>query len=370
VEGVEGDGLGEQLAIPLSTQRATRSLHVELRNGYQKSPALLAANAAPSRLRLEATFEGQVVAGAEFELARQEGWQSFDLPLDGRSAVDGLRLTILAVHPGSRYKDTCISDLRVSAQSATTYVPAVEEARLKRLQAWAAERKGAAEWYASRPPTWPWAGTQLEWVDMPDPKVAEAARELEAQRPDVAALKAQPARYRPAVQSRERLPEGLKSAVPLLAVVPVRAEQLSWFESKDHKGLSRDVSDPEWDGSYELHLSAAQLRWWEQPGSRPREAWMGLTQVEHGRSTHTSRGELVLRWDEKGQLTQIWQRTKGGSECWEGEVESLLSLSWSSGGQIQRLDELRLHKGQDSCTDVPRPNNFASRERRELRPNP
>lgn len=148
VEGVDGQGVGESLLWLGPQLRESGSWSVWIRNGFQKSVKLHAANSRPRRIRLEPvthTELGVSPAGAarELELADVLGWQEVTLTPDKR--VAGFRLTVLSVYPGTKYQDTCVSDVRVYAQAEDPHRPAAENMAAESIRRFVAERKQAAK---------------------------------------------------------------------------------------------------------------------------------------------------------------------------------------------------------------------------------
>ena len=158
VEGAEGDGVGEALTIPLSQLPSARAVRLVIFNGYQKSPGLLTANAAPRQLTVTVRGpNGKPSARQTLTLERKMGPQSFDLPVSG--PVVDVVLTVDSVHPGSKYRDTCISDVQVFVDSAVPYNAGAEKAKREALLRWKKERLATAKYYASLPRTYPYAST-------------------------------------------------------------------------------------------------------------------------------------------------------------------------------------------------------------------
>jgi len=159
VEGEKGDGIGESVTIEAGE---TLQEAINLRNGYQKSQALFNANSRVKRLRLT-LFSGFMIPGdvtelyayfsvvpfgeaVEVELEDKWGIQRITMPFDIEEAAEFkkeqhdvfikeaasrieemqansvgfesepkfryfLKCEILEVYKGSKYDDTCISDI-------------------------------------------------------------------------------------------------------------------------------------------------------------------------------------------------------------------------------------------------------------------
>ncbi|HZI16200.1 MAG TPA: hypothetical protein VE153_37900 [Myxococcus sp.] len=161
VEGAEGDGIGEALTIPLSNLASARAVRLVIFNGYQKSAALLAANGAPAQLTATVRGPGGKEAGRkQLTLARKMGPQSFDIPVSG--PVVDVVLTVDGVHPGAKYRDTCVSDVQVFVDSDVPYNAGAEKAKREALLKWKKERLATAKYYASLPRTYPYASTHFD----------------------------------------------------------------------------------------------------------------------------------------------------------------------------------------------------------------
>jgi hypothetical protein len=161
VEGAEGDGLGESLTIPVSNLQSARAVRLVIFNGYQKSKGLLEANAAVKQLTVTVRGPGgRESARKQLTLERKMGPQSFDIPVTG--SVADVVLTIDSVHAGSKYRDTCVSDVQIFVDSDVPYNAAVEKGKREAMLRWKKERLAAAKYFASLPKTYPYAATRFE----------------------------------------------------------------------------------------------------------------------------------------------------------------------------------------------------------------
>jgi hypothetical protein len=133
VEGAEGQGIGEVLIVPCLDLKKP----VKIWTGFGKSDALFAANSRPKKIRTvviqsprgDATQYGKVykdlklVAEETTLLLDKNGYQELPVPVfktesylpkDFDKKVEYqyfLGLEILEVYPGSKYEDTCISEI-------------------------------------------------------------------------------------------------------------------------------------------------------------------------------------------------------------------------------------------------------------------
>ena len=109
VEGQEGDGVGE--SITLTLKKPAKVSRVGIVNGYAKSRELYTANNRTMNFKVSVN-DGQpfnVEIPDEF-LQEEHFW--FDLPKSS-ALVKTIKLEIDTINPGSTYRDTAISDIRL-----------------------------------------------------------------------------------------------------------------------------------------------------------------------------------------------------------------------------------------------------------------
>jgi hypothetical protein len=140
VEGARGSGAGEWLRIQITPLDRTTRIRLHIRNGYQKSKDLFAANARARQVTLRllpSKTETKVT------LADKDGWQ--DAVIEQPSGpVRAVELVVNSVYEGKKYEDLCISDIQVFATSLTPDNPAFEKSKHKTLMDWRAARLAAA----------------------------------------------------------------------------------------------------------------------------------------------------------------------------------------------------------------------------------
>ncbi len=107
VEGVEGDGLGESLTLTLTRPRPLSAIGV--RTGLCRSPDLYRKNGRVAGLRITLDGRPPIEAALPDELIAGEYWY-VRLPEDW-TPVKKVHLVITAVHSGTTYHDTAMSDL-------------------------------------------------------------------------------------------------------------------------------------------------------------------------------------------------------------------------------------------------------------------
>jgi hypothetical protein len=140
VEGAKGSGAGEWLRIQITPLDHTTKIRLHIRNGYQKSKDLFAANARAKDVTLR-LLPSKVEK--KITLADKDGWQ--DVAIDQPSGpVRTVELTVKSVYEGTKYEDLCISDVQVFATSLTPDNPAFEKSKHQTLMDWRAARLAAA----------------------------------------------------------------------------------------------------------------------------------------------------------------------------------------------------------------------------------
>jgi hypothetical protein len=170
VEGADGLGEGEWVQWAVSKLGRVERVKLRVRTGYQKSKGLFRANATPTKLRVELLgADGRPVKSEERTLKAKWGWQ--DLAFDAAGALGGVRLTVLGVKDGTKYKDTCVSDVQTWVKTKVPYDAKLEKARHAALLRWVGERRKEAAYFKKLPKKYPFAGTKFDG-DMKEKKVA------------------------------------------------------------------------------------------------------------------------------------------------------------------------------------------------------
>ncbi len=100
-EGVEGDGLNEWLKFDFVFPINITSIRIW--NGLNKSLALFRANGRVKKVLITASN------GEEKMINLPDKFEEQSIPVSFSNAVNWVKITILEVYPGLKYKDTCIS---------------------------------------------------------------------------------------------------------------------------------------------------------------------------------------------------------------------------------------------------------------------
>ncbi|MFM2244380.1 MAG: hypothetical protein RL071_454 [Pseudomonadota bacterium] len=346
VEGVAGDGVGERLTLQVGPARGATAVTVRLRPGYQKSEGLLKANAAPKRVRIDARNATGVVATGELSLPRAMGWQELRLDLPADSTLSAVEITILEVHPGSKYADTCVSDVAVVLSSTEPYRASIENARQQAILRWIESRRAMAAAYAAAPKAYPFASQEFTEQKLPDPTPAQLAL-VRAAAKETDALLAEGAGWRP---TRKQPPAPLPDRLFALENVQdmLLAAETSYFETRDAwVKVEREGSEAEgWTN--ESKRGAAHIRWHDQPGGAPQAvAWRHHASGDE-RMRWANDTKLLVRYDAAGRATSVYMHTKEGGEFNE-LVDELVQIEWSGDGKLKAVDyiELREHLNID-----------------------
>jgi hypothetical protein len=141
VEGAKGTGVGEWIRIKVTAMDGASKARLSIRNGYQKSDKLFRANGRPAKILV--TLLPSKTA-KEVTLADKEGTQDVVVEQPA-GALDTIEIKIVSVYPGTKYEDTCISDVGVYVTASTRENPAYEKTLFDKLQAWRKERVDTAK---------------------------------------------------------------------------------------------------------------------------------------------------------------------------------------------------------------------------------
>lgn len=101
-EGVPGTGAGQSVTLSFGGEAMPNWL--VLKNGYAKNADVFYKNARPR------TVEVRTSTGSSYrtQLADTTAWQELSLPNEW---IDWVSITIIDVYPGSKWSDTCITEL-------------------------------------------------------------------------------------------------------------------------------------------------------------------------------------------------------------------------------------------------------------------
>jgi hypothetical protein len=123
VEGQESDGVGESIVLTL--KKPAKVSRVGIVNGYTKSRGLYAANNRAMMLKVSVNDGKPFDVEIPDEYLQEEHFW-FELPKSA-APVKTIKLEIAAIYPGSMYKDTAISDIKLLVP--LDKVPKIQPAR-------------------------------------------------------------------------------------------------------------------------------------------------------------------------------------------------------------------------------------------------
>jgi hypothetical protein len=144
VEGHKGSGAGEWVRLAVTPMQAASGVRLRIRNGYQKTARLFAANARAKELVVKLLPSGQ---SQVFTLKDAADWQEMRLA-QSPGPLTAVELFVQSVYEGKKYKDLCLSDVQVFVTAETPENPAFEKAKHDRVQRWKGERKKTAQLFA------------------------------------------------------------------------------------------------------------------------------------------------------------------------------------------------------------------------------
>lgn len=113
VEGVKGDGIGEDLTIYISDSAGrwtARSVHkLGIVSGYAKSKDIFYKNNRPKKIKL--TVYPYNSSKYSMEHILKDSMEMQYIELKEKTLTSDIKIEILSVYKGSKYDDTCISDV-------------------------------------------------------------------------------------------------------------------------------------------------------------------------------------------------------------------------------------------------------------------
>jgi hypothetical protein len=350
VEGVDGYGEGQSLTIPLSPLTSARALRLRIWNGYQKSKELFARNSMPRKIRVTVLDPtGGEVTSRDAELQQTWGAQIVVLDIPAKRGLSAVRITIGSVYPGTKYKDTCISDVLVDVDSEVPHNAAAENAKLAALKAWIEERKQTAAYFASKPAEYPFAFTHFSVSTQQAFDRAEFKRRFA----EADALRTQlgPSRFNPVVKKPVRsAPDGLSFDIETLFLdigdflQLFSLGQVALFETNDTLSFHhRDDAGP---GDYSEEWTTS-LRGAYADGALKRIKLLAFERrfVATERTTSTSDRKLLLVYDDAGRLQRVYRESHEVPDYdyqWI-RVSEIYSFSYDSAGKVAEV-ELLLYK--------------------------
>ncbi|MDB4979914.1 MAG: hypothetical protein JWM82_666 [Myxococcales bacterium] len=139
------EGLGEWLRVHVTPMGGATKVRLKVRNGYQKTEKLWAANSRAHGLTVVLLPSKKTV---DVDLTDTSGWQELALEQPA-GALEAIELRVRSVYAGKKYDDLCLSDVQIFVTATTPDNPAYEKARLDKIAAWKKDRLDAAKLFQS-----------------------------------------------------------------------------------------------------------------------------------------------------------------------------------------------------------------------------
>lgn len=141
VEGAKDQGVGEWIKLPVSKLEGTSSVRLRIQNGYQRTKKLYALN---SRIKTATVTLSPSGIEKRVKLKDQLGWQTIEIK-QPPGELSAITFRIEGVYPGTRFTDTCVSDIEIYATATAAENPSFERSKLERLLTWKKDRAAAAK---------------------------------------------------------------------------------------------------------------------------------------------------------------------------------------------------------------------------------
>jgi len=348
VEGVDGYGEGQSLTVPISPLSSARAVRLRIWNGYQKSKDLFGKNSAPRRIRVAVLDPtGGEVTSREAELQQAWGAQTVVVEVPPKRGLSAVRIAIVSVHPGTKYKDTCVSDVLVDVDSDVPHNAAAESVKLAALKTWVADRKKSAAYFARKPAEYPFAFTHFAVTAQEALDRAEFKRrfaEGEALRARLGVT-----RYKPAIKKPIEMPDGIYLPLELLLVGGIHdfaqlfsLAEVALFETSEPFSAHHKTNE---GGYAEDWTTSLRIAYADVPGRQPELLAFERKGVSRERTTSTSDRSLLLVYDGGGRLQRVYVESRQTPDydyewirLWE-----IFAFSYDAAGKVAKV-ELQLYK--------------------------
>lgn len=134
------EGIGEWIRMHVTPMQEATHVRMKIRNGFQKSQKLFAANSRAQTLTVVLLPSKKTV---DVTLSDTFGWQ--EIAVDQPAGpLDAVELRIKAVYPGKKYDDLCLSDVQLYVTATSSDNPAYEKQHFEKIVTWKKERAAAA----------------------------------------------------------------------------------------------------------------------------------------------------------------------------------------------------------------------------------
>ena len=346
VEGEPGNGEGSSLFLDVSRLRSARAVKLRLRNGYQKSARLLQANSAPKDVVVRLHDSDGEVAIHRVRLAREMGWQEVVTPVPEGSGLSSVQLTYESVHPGTRYEDTCISDIQVLVDSDVAYSSGQEAANHAYVMDFVGSHTQRARFFASPPEGYPfrtaWFASTSE--SLPEAGFEAAIGDLRARMSKAFAGRTP---HRLQAGTALQLPEGAPGYLHELELAPFLLPSNLRFVPTE---VLVDKRGREGGDDFRVEHNRSAYRVEPAPGAPesgpPRWVAFWDERVTEGRSLWRQRAKVLLGFDAKGRIEVIYVN-EDTSEPIAAVEEMVIRFPRDAEGRVSRIEEWR-HRRVDA----------------------
>jgi hypothetical protein len=161
VEGAPGDGIGEYIILYTTLPKNVNSM-ISIRNGYQKSEGLFNQNNRVKDLQIEfvsGTANKPKITSQKYTLKDEMGWQQIDI--NPEEEVWGIDFMIQSVYKGTKYDDTCISDIKITFENQNLIDTKSQVTLKNQYVTWFAERSKVAVFFKNLPKDYPFKAYKI-----------------------------------------------------------------------------------------------------------------------------------------------------------------------------------------------------------------
>lgn len=155
VEGVSGDGIGEYIIMFISLPKNVNT-SILIKNGYQKNIDLFYKNNRVKELEIEfvsGTANNPNSISHAYFLKDEMGWQQIDIKPE--EDVWGINFIIRSVYKGTKYEDTCISDIKITFEDLSLIDVKSQETLRTQYTNWFLTRSKKAAFFSNLPKNYP-----------------------------------------------------------------------------------------------------------------------------------------------------------------------------------------------------------------------
>lgn len=327
VEGQEGDGIGEQMSIPTAPITNAQAITLKIANGYQKSETLRTANASIEKLKVTLKYRGNPTASMQVTLLNQTGTQPIPLEVSGIS-FDEVVLEIASVYPGTRYKDTCLSEVEIWVDD-TAGVAGENKAFSGYIADWVKEQEQIAAQFKNLPESYPLASTGMasneDYTDLTQEAFASILGGLDAVMKRIEGTKT---RYMPTFKSKYSTPVGGEGSIANVMGWLLR-DNVALFETtkttaRTYSGNDAWKMETDWEGT-------AKVEWYDAEKTRAHYAVYPYRFTMSEREVMTYTGTRLVEWDENGKLVSYFEQAHVKEDCDNNTIQHLHRPVWENG---------------------------------------